>query len=206
MPNVSDVYRLTWVGANPSGEPLINTYYYRISVVGAGDEKAALAAAWQAAVNGALQACQANTQQWKQIIVQPVKPVGTTEVFTPNVSLGSLATANLPSQCAVILTRKTATPGKGGRGRIFIGAVPVSQQVAADPNTVTTTNFQALANALMLTLTSGGWSFIPVLWKRRLAISLDLTAITVNPLIKTRRSRVEGQRFHRRKKHTVGSI
>jgi hypothetical protein len=208
MPNVNDVYRLTVVSA-VGADPILMTFYYRISALGAGDEKAALASAFDTGPAGPMPsiagACP-SAQAFTGFIVQAVKPVGTASPQPTANGAGTLAAAYIPLQCACVITRKTATPGRGGRGRLFLGAIPQIQLSATDPSRVLGVVQQAVAAKMLNALTSGGWSFTPVLWKRKSNLSLDLTGTNVNLVVKTRRSRSEGTRFHRRRRHTVGSI
>jgi hypothetical protein len=209
MANVNDVYRITMLGKMlQNGEPILNTFYYRISIAGAGDEKLALATAFQpgGAPYAALLGMLPTNYSCTLLAVQPVKPVGTVEYIAPTVTIGSIAGQWSPSQVAMIVTRRTATPGKKGRGRIFVGPVPISQIAAGDNDTVTAGYASSLNTPLVAAISNGGWTFVPVLWSRKFQISYDLTAGSGNVVLRTRRSRAEGVRFHRRRRRTVVSI
>jgi hypothetical protein len=205
---VNDVYRISVMMATPQ-DPIINTFFYRVNVVGAGDPATNLDQGFDGGAGTLLPkllACLPAAVTVKSILIQAVKPNGIVQQFAPFNVAGSVPGNYCPQQVAVVITRKTIQPGRGGRGRLFVGPVPVSQLVAADNNTVLLGNYTPLAAAMVANVVIAAWTFTPVLWKRKTATSVDLLGATANPLTKTRRSRGEGIRFHRRKRHTVGSI
>jgi hypothetical protein len=180
-----------------------------VSIVGAGDPATQLDTVFDnglGSVTNRLAQLLPNTISIKAILIQLVKPVGVVQQFNPVTAVGTGGVASLPQQVAVILTRKTATPGRGGRGRLFVGPIPTALQSGADPNQVNIANYQFLATAALASLSQGGFTFVPVLWRRKANVSVDITSWNINPIMKTRRSRAEGVRFHRRKRRTVGSI
>jgi hypothetical protein len=205
MAGIGDVYRLTTVG-QWNGEPMLNTLYYYITAVGTGDERVALAAAFDASVRTPWLTCYTSNYNLASLLIQAVKPVGTVLTIAEN-HAGTTAGNDNVSQGAAVITRKTATPGKGGRGRLFMGPVPLAFTGGANPDNIAiVVNYNTLITALLLILSNTGWSFGPVLWKRKAASALPITAWNLGTTVRTRRSRVIGTRFHRRKKHTVGSI
>lgn len=205
MPNVNDVYRLSVVGSY-NGEPIINTFYYRISVVGSGADTDSLNSGWVATPEVQFLAIMSQQYLEQFRVVQAVKPVG--PAFTYNVTgiTGGVAGNCFPSQAAVVMTRKTLLPGRGNRGRLFLGPIPISFGLGANNDQVNVATYAALATALAANVVNSGWTWVPVLWRRKANISVDLTFFRTNSVIKTRRSRALGQRFHRRRKRTVGSI
>jgi hypothetical protein len=205
MASLTDAYRMTLV-ATWNNEPVLNTLYYWITAVGTGDEKAALATAWLATVKPSWLACFSANYVLQQLLVQPVKPVGTVEAVAVTGGAGTVGGNDNVSQAAVILTRKTNIPGKGGRGRIFMGPVPLAFTGVTNPDQASLLNYNVLIPNLMAILASGGWSFAPVLWKRKTSSPIVLTGFNANTMVRTRRSRAIATRFHRRRKHTVGSI
>lgn len=205
MAVINDVYRISMIGA-VLNEPLVNTFYYRISVVGTGDERDALNTAWRTLFNTTYPPLLAPDFVGVGVNIQAVKPVGTVKAYPAFPTAGTAATATLPTQVAVIITRKTNTPGRGGRGRLFMGAVPSGAVVGDTLTAAAQTAFLSFASNLTAGIANSGWSFIPVLWKRKTLTSLDLTATSLGIVVKTRRSRALGTRFHRRKRRTVGSI
>jgi hypothetical protein len=201
---VNDVHRLTVVGAI-AGEPVLNTFHFREDVVGVGSLANALVNGFFTNVNIPWNAWASSAWSANSIIYQGVRPVTPTQVFAAALA-GTIVQPTIPTQCAIILTRKTIVPGKRGRGRIFLGGAPQTG-VVNDSMTVAQHNLTVtLAAAIFAAVVQGGWTFTPALWSRKYQSVEAIVSIPVNDIVKTRRSRAFGTRFHRRKRHTVGSI
>jgi hypothetical protein len=203
--NVGDVFRLSILGS-VFGEPHINTFSYAVTAAGAGDPNAALITAFTGACLISYRACLSADWLGQQLISQGVKPVtivGTSSIVGSN---GTSATPTAPTQVATIITRKTATPGKGGRGRIFFGAVTAGLIVSDQVTGALVTAYNAFISAVNANILGSGYTFQPVLFKRKTLTAPPIINHTLNTVVKTRRSRALGTRFHRRKRHTVGSI
>src|SRR5215467_768320 len=203
---LNSVYRISILGTH-FGEPVVNTLFFRVSVVGAGDERDNLNSATLATnLRTLYAACLSNDYAGAGTIIQGVLPVTPLKTYGNWVTAGTVVSASLPAQVAAILTRKTLTPGRGGRGRIFMPAVPSSFQSGDTVGFGGPTAYNNWAAEVLLSRSSSGYTYIPVLFKRKAGISLDLNAVTLGTGLRTRRSRAYQTRFHRRKRRTVGSI
>lgn len=206
MAAVGDVYRVSIVGTH-FGEQIVNTLYYQISTVGTGDERSALATGLAAAgIPGSYGNAVSSDYAGVAVNVQAVKPVGPTLVVGPLITAGTGPTPSFPSQVSAIMVRKTALGGKGNRGRLFMPAVPTTFFTANVITTAGTAAYQALRNSLLNNVTGSGWTFIPVHFRKKILTAIIITTFSITSNPKTRRSRGFNTRFHRRRKHLVGSI
>jgi len=202
---VNDIYRITVVGSL-NGEPVLNTFHYLETVQGTGTDETALGAAFNSSVMPSLAGTLVTAQSLLTLLIQGVRPVKPVVSVASAVAAGTNLSGSGCLQVAVVLTRKTATPGKGGRGRLFVGAVPDSVLIVGADHMVNPSTYNILATAMTQNLSTTGYTFVPVLFKRRSLTFLPITSVVVNRETKTRRSRAFGTRFHRRRRHTVGSI
>lgn len=207
--NVADVWRVTTLGSDSvTREPILNVFHYQITTAGTGDVPPALGAGFDA-VGGIFEQLTGvlpTGVKYQYIALEGVAPQTVVTYYSPTHTAGVIAGVVLPGQTAAILTRKTARPGRGGRGRLFVGPIPLGFQDPVDFDRIVPTKYTALAAAVVTAIASLGYTFVPVIYHRVPKTTDKITACTINPLIKTRRSRAEGTRFHRRKRRTVGSI
>lgn len=208
---VNDVFRVSIaMTAGNTLEPIMNTFYYQTTVVGAGDDRSALANGFDAVGAGVQFGLMATLPQAitvQGLFVQKILPVGPVfQKLAFNNATGTVVGSFLPTQVATIISRKTALFGRRSRGRLFAGPVPLSFVTGPDPDRIQVSLYNSLVNVMPNNIVNGGFTFQPVVWSRKNLSAALITLINVNPVLKTRRSRGEGTRFHRRRKHLVGSI
>jgi hypothetical protein len=74
---------------------------------------------------------------------------------------GSVNSEALPDYAAAIIQKRTANPGKSGRGRVFIGCVPETLQEAGSLTTGGATELENIALKMFAPIASGGGNWGP---------------------------------------------
>lgn len=188
---VGDLFQLNVVG-KVHGQTTVNTFYYRIKVQAAGDPRQKLIDCWIAGCHTDYVACLSSewtTDHFEAAGLQPVLPKVDFFDATP----GAVAGVCLPSSVAAVMRRKTLTPGRTGRGRVYLPAIPNSFEddskiaVAAQPT------YTALGLSLGLDIVDAGWTFTPQHVRRKPALQgLDIDRWTLDSIMRNQRRRQVG--------------
>lgn len=102
---------------------------------------------------------------------------------------GIQQTDELPAYAAAVIQKRTATPGKEGRGRWYIGGVPEGATNQGRLTDADIGTFSALATKLITPLTVDGVLCEPRHWSEKLGALLPITGVTVNSILGTMRRR-----------------
>lgn len=122
--------------------------------------------------------------------VSPTPTRGIEKTLSP--LIGDVAQDSLPPSVAAVISRFTNLPGQGGRGRIFIPAVPKTFQNGGLVNSTGLTIYTAFLVWLDLTWTSTlGATFEPVLLKPG-NIAVDIEGTTLRNILRSQRRREIG--------------
>lgn len=169
----------------------------------AGADQAALATAFRTAMvkatSGGLLYGMANDCSCDSLWVDDVKP-GTAARYidASAVVAGSSAQADLPPQCAVLYSMKTALKGRSYRGRFYLpGPVQTDETDgawSAGAITAYTTILTQLLAVFGPSGSNGDWRLAVVSrfankQKRTVPVSTQVTSISLDPLVATQRPR-----------------
>jgi len=190
---VGDIYRLN-VEAIMHGQTVINVLHYRVTV-DAANNGANLVAAFQSSVRASWRAAHSNEYAITNYRVQKIAP--TPVLISLDVGEGTgqglVAENACPVYCCAVLTKRTARAGTGYRGRVFLAGVPVTFEDDSTINAAGQAVYTTLANALQATLTSGGSSFVPVLFHRANLTTTDTTKFEIRIIMRSQRRREVGR-------------
>jgi hypothetical protein len=109
-----------------------------------------------------------------------------------NISAGTITGDCEPAEVAVILHKTTAQPGRSGRGRTFVGAVPESNTLQSRVAAAAVASYGNISTAIMAVRVNQGLTFTPALKSHKLIAMFDLVAVTMDQVlghIKHRRPR-----------------
>lgn len=123
-------------------------------------------------------------------ILAPVKSRG--EETSLGAASGDIAEDSLPPSVAAVIGRYTLVPGPGGRGRIFLPAIPQSWNDAGLLSVAGVTAMTDLQQFMAESITPlAGNTFEPVLWKRP-NLALPLTDTKIQRVLRSQRRREVG--------------
>ena len=148
---------------------------------------------------GTLQALQVVSVALEEIRLQPILPGRLPYVIDPQSGNGTHAGSCFYSNIAASISKRTATAGRNGVGRVQVAGLPTS--VVAD-GVITSGAYIALANTFIVQLiktqavTSGAWNmdFTPIIFGDVAGITLvhPLTSANLQPTARDMRRRTVG--------------
>lgn len=146
---VNDIVALTYE-ATYAGQQIRYNLHYRVTVAGSSTtpELDLQAMADNFAANGtntltaALQACHVDTFNFDAVTAQRVYPARTIRLIKLASFPGSINQTGLPPNLAVVITKRTLTPGRMGIGSLHLSGVDIN--AITDGNVTTLTNYSAL--------------------------------------------------------------
>jgi len=103
---------------------------------------------------------------------------------------GDITGDTLPEFCAVVIQKRTAQPGRAGRGRWYIGCVPESFTDNGETTLSADAAYDALKTKLISPVTAGGATLTPVLYSKSINTTFPLTSAKVNSALGTERRRL----------------
>lgn len=183
----------------------INTLDYQASALNAVTSAtlAALAAAFQTAVEPSLKAClsdQATIAAYFASCLSLSTPA--TDFLVSGVA-GTVAQPCLPNEMGAVIQKRTLLKGQHGRGRITLPAVPTTFTTpATNPDKINVTGgaaYSSLVTALEGNLAAGGLTFTPCLSVRPAPPAIlvthaqQVTNFALNTILGTARRRKEGR-------------
>jgi hypothetical protein len=193
--NDGDVIRLSFF-CNDGVQQAINVNYFRQTAhVGTGVTDQAIADAFAPIVAPLYKALMATRWVYAGIKAQVFKPALQVAVTsTLNIGAGTVAGNDAPPQCAGLITKKTAVPGRPGRGRMYVGGVCTADILApGTPSAGYVTRLTNLANGIFaLTVVGGGANTAtlqPCLWSKKLATTVDIRSLVIRGSFATQRRR-----------------
>ena len=140
---------------------------------------------------------QSNALNHLSIVTQKVWPLPATVPVLSDAFLGAggIATAALPTECAVCFTKLTTFAGRKFRGRFYLGGVDTGSVAGSEVKAVSFPPFETLATKLYLGVVIGGssWRFAPCLFHRGDHSYTGLTSARFNPEIRSQRRRQLGK-------------
>lgn len=186
-----DLYQINVVG-QLHGQTTVNTFYYRVSVEGVGDPRQKLIDSWLAHVHPLYADCL--SQEWvtlklESLGLQPILP----KIDFADATAGTVLGESLPSSVAAVARRKTLTPGRTGRGRVYLPAVPASFETDSKLTVGSLATYNALTLELGLDISDGGWTFHPQHVRRKPAVQgLEIDRWTMDTVLRNQRRRQVG--------------
>lgn len=152
--------------------PFINVLYYELSAAGPAD-KQVFVDAIAAAVRTAF------LSDWEEIICATSRIYGVATqlnvggvVYTGSTNVASSAglveADELPNADAVVIQKRTAQPGKEGRGRWYVGGVPETFTDTSWLNVTGMSEYNSFAEHLNETLTVSGVTLSPRHYSKKL--------------------------------------
>lgn len=202
---VNDIYKLIVIGKTTNGDPNINTFYYRESVLGLGNDEAHLVSGWNANILSYYRACLSNIYTVVEIDAYRVAPtIGALFRSTAGFpALGTVAANSMPDNLSIVISKRTGLAGRSSRGRVFMPGVPATFITAGLLNSTGQTAYDNMGNAMVTGFADGGFSYTPVLFNKRkppLASFFNpLVFWIVNTIPRQQRRREVGVRIHPKK-------
>lgn len=146
---VNDVVALTYQGTF-AGQQIRYTLHWRVSTAGSSTtpelDLLAMATNFSLTGNtltGLLQACHVDSFNFDAVSAQRVYPTRTIRMNVLSSFPGVVAETGLPPNVAVVITKRTLTPGRQGLGSLHLAGV--SQTWVTDGEVTTITDYNALA-------------------------------------------------------------
>lgn len=100
---------------------------------------------------------------------------------------GSDTSEELPPQCSVAVSTRSATPTRAGRGRFFLPPYGVDTVASGKLTSTGRTRTATAAQKFLQHFTANGWT--PVIFHKGTAVETDITAIDVGDVFDTQRRR-----------------
>lgn len=192
---VNDVVLFTFEGLLYN-QRTINSFYYKVTVVDeALDLEAAANLFSDPLADQALPPMM--SVDWKFLrvtasIIFPLNHRSAAVVGSSVVRDGQVAGDSLPPSVTVVIARRTFDRGPAGRGRIFLPGVPEAWHDSGAITDAGAAIIQAKMDDLLLPLTEGGNTLIPVLWHRGLNTSTAVEIWTFDRVLRSQRRREIG--------------
>jgi len=191
---VNDVVQLTYQGIY-ANQQIRYVTHWRVSTAGSSttaeldlDAMAANFSLPTNTVTGLLQGCHVEDFQFTAVSAQRVWPLRTVRMNVLSSFPGSIIEPGLPPNTAVVLTKRTLTPGRQGLGSIHLTGVPVSavqNGVVISPTPYTNLAASMAASrsipAVTMTVEPGLWNptFPPNFFSRMFDAFLQTTVRTM---------------------------
>lgn len=102
---------------------------------------------------------------------------------------GSIPEDTLPEYCATVIQKRTASPGKSGRGRWYIGCVPETFADNSELTDAAIAAYAALKTQLVTGQTAGGCSLQACLHSAKLNTLTGITLANIVSFLGTERRR-----------------
>lgn len=119
--------------------------------------------------------------------IDPVTGRQLTGAADPRSEVGTSATESLPFQCAPVVSFRTATLSRAGRGRIYAPSPGAGTLTAGRLTATARGNLADSAEALLNALQAG--SLTPVIYHRASGTTTNITSLDVGDVIDTQRRR-----------------
>lgn len=110
-----------------------------------------------------------------------------TGVSDPRSEVGTASGSSCPYQCSPVVSFRTATLSRAGRGRIYAPSPAVAALTAARLSSTAAGNLADSAQAMLQALDTAG--FTPVIYHRSTGTTTNITTIDVGDVIDTQRRR-----------------
>lgn len=191
---VNDIYQLTVRGTLFS-QTILNVLYYRESVSAGSTGQAALATAADSTLGAAWRTALSQDFTYNDVTAQKIFPLPVmypTTVGT-GTGIGSVASGAQPSEVAVVITKRTAFAGRKYRGRAFIAGATISQVTGDILTGPGVTAMGGIATAIASALTSGGYTFTPIVYHKPTHSYDDVAGGTVHATLRAQRRRQPGR-------------
>lgn len=202
---VGDIYQVDVEYVGPGGAQF-NTFGFVCVTNVAGDAQTNLAAAFKTAMvkntSGGLLYGMAGDMSSSTLHVEDVKPgVLATLDYSYAAVAGSSIQANLPPQCAVLISAKTGTKGRSYRGRFYLPGPVQTDETDGLLSGAAVTAYTTIPTQLLSVFgpagTNGDWRYAVISrysnkQKRAVPIATQVTSLALDPVIATQRRRRYG--------------
>lgn len=195
MAAINEIYEMrayTLMG----GQAGINVLHFRVAAfAGSGASDVQIADAWNQAIAATLKACMSSTASFRGVGVRRLKPTLSVETFSIlNQGSGGVAGDPLPKQITGISTLRTLTPGRRGRGRIYVPFPAESQNDADQTPTaaylVVLFNYTSVAIASLLAGINPNTNTLEsIVYNRASGTGIPITSFTARDKWATQRRR-----------------
>lgn len=187
---VGDIYLVTFV-QEQHGQAILNTVHYKETVSGGAAGAATLAAKIDADAGPVWRAALSDEWEYQYTQVQKIYP-GVPQfpvVVGTNAGIGSVANDPEPTSVSIVVTKRTALAGPAYRGRIYLAGIPVTYINDSALSSTGVTGLTGVAEELIEPKTSGGYTFVPVIWHKASLTSDDITGLTLRTTVRNQRRR-----------------
>jgi len=136
-----------------------------------------------------------NVQSIRLAVHNPSTGVETSAATsTASAVSGTATAAAIPPQCAVVLTLRTATPGRSHRGRVYWPPKSAASDgsVAGADKTLYAAALNALVDQIEIAVAAVGSNLAWVVWSRTLGIGTAVSQISIGSRGDTQRRRNDG--------------
>lgn len=187
-----DIAALTVTGVL-HGQTVQSVLHYRKINQGAGNELA-LIQAWQTSVKPQYLNCCSAEYEMTQLAAQIVGPGAPEAPFVQPIgfSNGEGSANSLPSSVAACITKRSLTPGKKGRGRVYMPAVPTTFEVDSKLNDTGFQTYAALGDILKTVLAAGATNFEFGIFHRSNKTFSPVISCLAREVLRTQRRRQVG--------------
>jgi hypothetical protein len=151
---------------------------------------AASAAAWEAGITPAFADCMANTNNYIGLnyLVHNAGLARSIDTYTVTQGTQSAGTA-VPDDVACVVSRLTTTPGKSGRGRLYVSGLPSTFITENRLNATGFGSFTALVGLLKGPFTNQTMLWSPANFSKKTVAFHAATDFITEPLLGTQRRR-----------------
>lgn len=191
---LGDIYSVV-VRGTLQGQTILNTLHYRESVTAGTGGQAALATIADSTLGQAWRNGLSQDFTYNDVTVQHIWPLPVTypTVNGTDTGVGAVASASSPSEVAAVITKRTAFAGPFYRGRAFISGIALSGITGASLNATGITQLTNHVTAMGTVLTSGGYSFTPIIWHRHVNTYSDQAGLVLRLTLRAQRRRQPGR-------------
>jgi hypothetical protein len=182
------------VTQSDQSKQLINLYYYKPQAVVEGDDKAEIAnkvaTAFGVLVQAAWKAVMPSECSWGPVICYFHDDANVYEsTYDAENGPGAVSGDSCPDFTAAVVQKRTATGGRSGRGRWYLGCVAESNTDTGRLTTAAVALYKTLAGNFAIDLTTDVGDLTPCLFAQAAAMLYPITGIVVNSPLGTQRRR-----------------
>jgi len=191
---VGDFYRVTIVG-ELHGQLIETVLHYRESVSAGAGGASVLATEMDLAFAAEVLPILSGEFTYEQTPVQKFKPAPPEMAVAVNTGSGNggVAESSLPSSSCAVVKKRTTLAGRKYRGRIFQAGIPITMESDSAITGGYAASLQAAWVDTFTTVSSGGYTFVPVLWHKASNTTTDVQSLLATLPLRVQRRRELGR-------------